>query len=116
MSIRHLSMSDRSRIEVYLELGWSISRIAGEIKFSKQAISREVRRNQNRQGNYTAITADRLTKARRHQANQQFRILSTKNLSGITMFTTINLLNHLVYQQCLHAVFSGALFVIFGNT
>ena len=50
-------MSDRSRIEVYLELGWSISRIAKEIKFSKQAISREVRRNQNRQGNYTAITA-----------------------------------------------------------
>ncbi|MBB1556406.1 helix-turn-helix domain-containing protein [Candidatus Saccharibacteria bacterium] len=44
-------MSDRSRIEVYLELGWSISRIAKEIKFSKQAISREVRRNQNRQGN-----------------------------------------------------------------
>ena len=38
MSIRHLSMSGRSRIEVYLELGWSISRIAGEIKFSKQAI------------------------------------------------------------------------------
>ena len=38
MSIRHLSMSDRSRIEVYLELGWSVSRIAGEIKFSKQAI------------------------------------------------------------------------------
>ena len=31
-------MSDRSRIEVYLELGWSISRIAGEIKFSKQTI------------------------------------------------------------------------------
>lgn len=42
MSIRHLSMSDRSRIEVYLELCWSISRIAKEIKFSKQAISREV--------------------------------------------------------------------------
>ena len=40
MSIRHLSMSDRSRIEVYLELGWSISQIAKEIKFSKQAISR----------------------------------------------------------------------------
>ena len=77
MSIRHLSMSDRSRIEVYLELGWSNSRIAKEIKFSKQAISREVRRNRNRQGNYTAITADRLTKARRHQANQQFRVLST---------------------------------------
>lgn len=77
MSIRHLSMSDRSRIEVYLELGWSISRIAKEIKFSKQAISREIRRNRNRQGNYTAITADRLTKARRHQANQQFRVLST---------------------------------------
>lgn len=38
MSIRHLSMSDRSRIEVYLELDWSISRIAREIKFSKQAI------------------------------------------------------------------------------
>ena len=37
MSIRHLSMSDRSRIEVYLELGWSNSRIAKEIKFSKQA-------------------------------------------------------------------------------
>ena len=68
MSIRHLSMSDRSRIEVYLELGWSIGRIAKEIKFSKQTISREVRRNRNRQGNYTAITADRLTKARRHQA------------------------------------------------
>ena len=97
MSIRHLSMSDRSRIEVYLELGWSVSRIAGEIKFSKQTISREVRRNRNRQGNYTAITADRLTKARRHQANQQFRILSTKNLLGITILATINLLNHLVY-------------------
>ena len=38
MSIRHLSMSDRSRIEVYLELGWSISRIAKEIKLSKQTI------------------------------------------------------------------------------
>ena len=40
MSIRHLSMSGRSRIEVYLELSWSVSRIAKEIKFSKQAISR----------------------------------------------------------------------------
>ena len=50
MSIRHLSMSDRSRIEVYLELGWSNSRIAKEIKFSKQTISREVRRNRNSQG------------------------------------------------------------------
>ena len=31
-------MSDISGIEVYLDLGWGISRIAGEIKFSKQAI------------------------------------------------------------------------------
>lgn len=38
MSIRHLSMSDRSRIEVYLELCWSNSRIAKEIKLSKQTI------------------------------------------------------------------------------
>lgn len=47
MSYTHLTISERSKIETYLELGYSIRQIANFIKRSPSTISRELRRHTN---------------------------------------------------------------------
>ncbi|RKQ12324.1 IS30 family transposase [Ureibacillus endophyticus] len=47
MSYTHLTISERSKIETYLELGYSIRQIAKFIKRSPSTISRELRRHTN---------------------------------------------------------------------
>lgn len=47
MSYTHLTISERSKIETYLELGYSIRAIAKRIQRSPSTISRELRRHPN---------------------------------------------------------------------
>ncbi|MER1987255.1 MAG: helix-turn-helix domain-containing protein [Solibacillus sp.] len=47
MSYTQLTISERSKIETYLELGYSIRAIAKPIHRSPSTISRELRRHQN---------------------------------------------------------------------
>ena len=47
MSYTHLTISERSKIETYLELGYSIRQIADRLKRNPSTISRELRRHTN---------------------------------------------------------------------
>ena len=47
MSYNHLAISERSKIETYIELGYSIRQIANRLKRSPSTISRELRRHTN---------------------------------------------------------------------
>ena len=47
MSYTHLTISERAKIETYLDLGYSIRRIALRLKRSPSTISRELRRHTN---------------------------------------------------------------------
>ncbi|WP_245987463.1 helix-turn-helix domain-containing protein, partial [Ureibacillus endophyticus] len=47
MSYTHLTISERSKIETYFELGYSIRQIAEFLKRSPSTISRELRRHLN---------------------------------------------------------------------
>lgn len=47
MSYTHLTISERSKIETYLELGYSLREIAARLKRSPSTISRELRRHAN---------------------------------------------------------------------
>ncbi|MFU2119675.1 IS30 family transposase, partial [Ornithobacterium rhinotracheale] len=57
---KHLDLCERAKIEAYLTAGWSISKIARELKRDKSTISREVRRNRTKKGKYKAKTAQTL--------------------------------------------------------
>lgn len=47
MSYTHLTISERLKIETYLELGYSVREIAKRMKRSPSTISREIRRHKN---------------------------------------------------------------------
>ena len=47
MSYTHLTISERSKIETYVELGYSLREIASRLKRSPSTISRELRRHAN---------------------------------------------------------------------
>lgn len=47
MSYTHLTITERSKIETYLELGYSIRKIAGFLKRSPSTISRELNRHEH---------------------------------------------------------------------
>ncbi|MGV4380824.1 helix-turn-helix domain-containing protein, partial [Ornithobacterium rhinotracheale] len=59
-TFKHLDLHDRAMIEAYLTAGWSISKIARELKRDKSTISREVKRNRTKKGKYKAKTAQTL--------------------------------------------------------
>ncbi|VWX37684.1 hypothetical protein EXIGUO9Y_340011 [Exiguobacterium oxidotolerans] len=54
MSYVHLTTSERVKIETYLELGFSVRKIAGRLGRQPSTVSRELRRNPH----YSAIDAD----------------------------------------------------------
>lgn len=47
MSYTHLTISERAKIEAYLELGYSKREIARQLKRSPSTISRELKRHTN---------------------------------------------------------------------
>ncbi|QAR31489.1 IS30 family transposase [Ornithobacterium rhinotracheale] len=59
-TFKHLDLLERGMIEAYLKAGWSISKIARELKRDKSTISRELKRNRTKKGKYKAKTAQTL--------------------------------------------------------
>ncbi|WP_349817919.1 helix-turn-helix domain-containing protein, partial [Clostridium saudiense] len=53
MSYKHITINERCCIVEYLNLGWSLSKIAKELNRNKSSISREIKRN-NLNGRYKA--------------------------------------------------------------
>ena len=45
MSYKHITINERCCIVEYLNLGWSLSKIAKELNRNKSSISREIKRN-----------------------------------------------------------------------
>ena len=56
MSYKHITINERCCIVEYLNLGWSLSKIAKELNRNKSSISREIKRN-NLNGRYKAHVA-----------------------------------------------------------
>lgn len=66
MSYKHITINERCCIVEYLNLGWSLSKIAKELNRNKSSISREIKRN-NLNGKYSA-----------HIAQDKYEIRRTK--------------------------------------
>ena len=56
MCYKHITINERCYIIEYLNLGWSLSKIAKELNRNKSSILREIKRN-NLNGKYRAHTA-----------------------------------------------------------
>ena len=67
MSYYHLTITDRIKIETYLELGLKPCQIASKLGVHKSTISKESRRSQN--GYYTVIAQEQYD----HRAKQKGR-------------------------------------------
>ena len=64
MSYKHITINERCCIVEYLNLGWSLSKIAKELNRNKSSISREIKRN-NLNGRYKAHVAQDIYENRR---------------------------------------------------
>lgn len=66
--IKHLDLEERGKIEVYLGLGYSLSKISRILQRSKSTISKEVRKGRYK-GAYTARIAEKRTLERREKSH-----------------------------------------------
>ena len=74
----HLTLEDRCTIEGLLRSGWSIRRIAKELKRSPGTISRELARNGKGRKGYRAAKAQEKAWGRRQKASEIPRKLTGK--------------------------------------
>ena len=74
----HLTLEDRCTIEGLLRCGWSIRRIANELKRSPGTISRELARNGRGRKGYRAAKAQEKARDRRQKASEIPRKLTAK--------------------------------------
>lgn len=63
--MKHLTTEQRYQIEAYLKLGASKDFIAEELQVDRSSIYREVKRNQNKRGTYSAKQADEFYRDRK---------------------------------------------------
>lgn len=82
MSYKHITINERCCIVEYLNLGWSLSKIAKELNRNKSTISREVRRN-NLNGKYSAHTAQDKYETRRIKCKPYGKIANASLVSYI---------------------------------
>lgn len=73
----HLNKEDRSCIAVLLRKKYSYSEIAKVLGVHHTTISREVRRNSNTSGVYSALRAGKHAKQRRQLARREYRLIDT---------------------------------------
>ena len=76
MSYSHLTITDRIKIETYLELGLKPCQIANKLGVHKSTISRELRRCQN---GYSAVLAQEQYDHRAKPTKVDVRIISATN-------------------------------------
>ena len=74
MSYSHLTITDRIKIETYLELGLKSCQIASKLGVHKSSISRELRRCQN---GYSAVLAQEQYDHRAKQKGRKSRLTPT---------------------------------------
>ena len=73
MSYKHITINERCCIVEYLNLGWSLSKIAQELGRNKGSISREIKRN-NLNGMYSAHIAQESYEKRRMKCRPHGKI------------------------------------------
>ena len=82
MSYKHITINERCCIVEYLNLGWSLSKIAKELNRNKSSISREIRRNYLN-GKYTAHIAQDKYEIRRTKCKPYGKATTTLLISSI---------------------------------
>ena len=86
----HFTTEEREKSRVMLEQGFSVRAIARTLKRSPSSVSRELRRNANKDGSYSAYAADRRYKQRRKNCGRKpilacDSVLKDYILSGLEM-------------------------------
>ena len=71
----HFTTEEREMSRVMKEKGYSIRKIAVELKRSPSSVSREFKRNTNKDGSYAAYTADRRYSKRRKNCGKKPKLL-----------------------------------------
>ncbi len=76
----HFTLEERESLRILLSEGNSLRQIAGCIGKSVSSISREIKRNKNKDGSYHPWRATTLYIIRRHNSRRTFRLESDKDL------------------------------------
>jgi IS30 family transposase len=75
MAYQHITREQRYQIQAWLELNMLQDEIATHLGKNKSSISREIKRNTNSKGKYTAALADKAARARRKDGREKTRTL-----------------------------------------
>lgn len=75
MAYSQITREQRFKIQAWLEIGMSQKDIAGRLAKDKSSLSREIRRNKNAEGKYTAGLADKSSRKRRKDGKRSTRKL-----------------------------------------
>jgi IS30 family transposase len=75
MGYTHITKEQRYKIQAWLEIGMSQKDIADRLEKDKSALSREIGRNKNASGKYTAGLADKTSRKRRKEGKRKSRKL-----------------------------------------
>jgi transposase, IS30 family len=70
---RHININDRSVVDSMLKAGYGQKDIVNTLKFSKGAVSKEIRKNSDEDGIYRFKNADKKSKQRRLQSKLGYR-------------------------------------------
>ena len=99
MSYFHLTITDRIKIETYLDLGLKPCQIASKLGVHKSTISRELRRCQN---GYSAIKAQEQYNCRAKQKDRKFHL--TLRLKKEAMKTNLVTISHEALNKVLYDI------------
>lgn len=87
MAYSHITKEQRYKIESWLELAMTQNEIAERLGKEESSISREINRNQNLNGKYTAGLADKASRNRRKAGKRQTRkLVKDKKLRRAVLF------------------------------
>lgn len=87
MAYAHITKEERFKIQSWLEIGLSQQEIADHLGKDKSSLSRELARNLNAQGRYTAGLADKASSNRRKQGKKQSRkLIRNKKLRRAVLY------------------------------
>jgi len=75
MAYTHITKEQRFKIQSWLEIGMNQEDISLRLEKTKSSLSREIRRNTNSSGKYTAGLADKACRRRRKEGKRQSRKL-----------------------------------------
>lgn len=81
MAYTHITKDERYKIQSWIELAMPLNEIAERLGKDKSSIGREVNRNQNQKGKYTAGTANTTSlKRRKHGKEKSKKLIKDKEL------------------------------------